>query len=347
MREQYSSDILEKLPKVDLHLHLDGSLKPETVFDLSIQEGLNLPAKNPNELLSYLQIQDTCTSLKEYLSKFDLVSSLLHTEKALERVAYELVEQAFEKNVQYIEVRFGPQLHRNNGLSLEQIIEAVINGLKRGEKEYGVKTNVIACCLRHHSIAENLEVIEAASSFHGKGLAAVDLAGDEAAFPAHLFREVFQLANKKGVPVTIHAGEAGGPENIYEAVTHLHAARIGHGVRLREDPKVKELILANRIPLEMCPISNIQTKACIDWDDYPIRDYFDNGILITVNTDNLTVSNTDITKELQNLMDKFQFSIEEISKILLNGIEAAFLSSSEKNSLRKKFHEDFLTLGIS
>ncbi|MCT2536346.1 adenosine deaminase [Aquibacillus koreensis] len=340
-------NIIEKLPKVDLHVHLDGSVKPETVFDLALDQGITLPTNNIKELSGYLKIEGDCDSLIEYLQKFDFVSQVLHTKEALERVAYEVVEQAYEENCKYIEVRFGPQLHTNKGLSLEEVIYSVIKGLKRGEKRYGVQANVIACCLRHHSTEENKEVIRAASAFHGKGLVGVDLAGDEATYPAHLFREVFELAKQKAIPVTIHAGEAAGPENIREAITNLGASRIGHGVRLKDDPELLNYVLENCIPLEMCPISNIQTKASASWDRYPIRYYFDRGLMITVNTDNMTVSNTCLTKELLILVEKFDFTLMEIGQVIMNSIDASFLDARAKKKLKNKFLAEYKRLEMT
>ncbi len=325
------------MPKIDLHLHLDGSVKPKTVLSLAKREKIKLPVYDERQLRGLMQIDDNCDSLTTYLSKFELVSRVLHSRYGLEQVAMETVEQAFKQNCKYIEVRFGPQLHRKKGLSLEQVIEAVINGLKKGERMYGVKANAIACCLRHHSIEENKEVIEAATGFVDAGLVAVDLAGDEATYPAQLFHQVFELANKKDLPITIHAGEAAGPENIDVAVNQLGANRIGHGVRLRDNLDLLDSIHLKQIPLEMCPISNIQTKTCNGWNDYPIRDYFDRGLLVTVNTDNLTVSNTTLTKEWIVLAEKYKFTVEELHQLSLNSIQASFLSKDEKAALSTTF----------
>ncbi|SDJ99547.1 adenosine deaminase [Sediminibacillus albus] len=329
--------LIQQLPKVDLHVHLDGSIKPETVLDLANQQGMDLPAITSSGLLPYLQVTDNCKGLNDYLSKFQLGASLLQTEAALERVAFETIEQASEHNCRYIEVRFGPQLHRQRGLGLEQVIQAVINGLQKGEKAFGIKAQAIVCCLRHQPASVNLKVVEAAAMFLGKGVAAVDLAGDEAGFPAFLFRKVFALAEKKGLPITIHAGEAAGPENIREAVSRLGAGRIGHGISLKQDPVLLQEICTNKIPLEMCPISNIQTKAADSWQEYPIREYFEQGLTVTVNTDNLTVSNTDLTKEYMMLAEKLDFTITEIVQLIRNGVEAAFLDMAEKNLLKHQF----------
>lgn len=338
--------LLSELPKVDLHVHLDGCIKPATLLKLADLQGIALPSMEISELAPYVQVGEGCTSLTEYLTKFDFVLPFLQTKESLEQVAYEVVEQAADHRIKYIEVRFAPQLHRENGLSAADAISHVIAGLQRGEASFGVKARAIAICMRNHSAAENSEVVEAASRFIGRGLVAVDLAGDETTYPAALFREVFALARELGIPVTIHAGEAAGPDNIEEAVLNLGARRIGHGVRLREDANILKMIKDQKIPLELCPTSNIQTKAVNGWDAYPIREYFDQGIVFTVNTDNPGVSGTDITKEYRVIAEKFGFTLAEIAKLILNGVEASFLEANEKAALKRDFEKILIQLGV-
>jgi adenosine deaminase len=340
-------DRIHRLPKVDLHLHLDGSVKLETILELALKQGIELPSYNKKRLLSYMQVGGECSSLKDYLNKFDFTLQFLQTGEALERVAYEVVEAAAADCCQYIEVRFAPQLHRKAGMSLEEAIHYVIAGLQRGEKQFGFQARAIAICLRSHSHQDNIEVIEAAAQYSGKGLVAVDLAGDEASYPPELFREVFALSHKRGMPVTIHAGEAGGADNIYEAVTRLGATRIGHGVRLKENPAILEMVRKQQIPLEMCPLSNIQTKAVAGWEVYPIREYYELGLKVTVNTDNPIVSGTTLTKEYGILADKFGFTEREIATIIMNGVDSAFLETDEKRALKLKMALQFQELGLN
>jgi adenosine deaminase len=346
MEMEPSSNIIGQLPKVDLHVHLDGSVRPETVLEIAELEGIDLPAYDTEALLPFMQVNDTCGSLTEYLSKFDFTTRFLQTGQALERVAYETVAQAASHNCHYIEVRFAPQLHRQQGLTAEEAIHYVIQGLGRGEKEFGTQARAIGICMRNHSQADNLEVIEASAAYMGKGLAAVDLAGDEASYPPELFREVFALAHKHAIPVTIHAGEAAGASNVYEAIKNLGASRIGHGIRVQENPDILDMVLKQQIPLEMCPVSNIQTKAVASWEAYPIRDYFDRGLMVTLNTDNPSVSGTDITREYSILSEKFNFTTPELARIVMNGVEAAFLEDSNKLQLKKRCQEAFLALGV-
>ncbi|MFD0670611.1 adenosine deaminase [Cohnella sp. GCM10027633] len=328
---------LAAMPKVDLHVHLDGSISPETLIALAGFQGMPLPTYDPERLLPYMQVgEQCCENLAEYLTKFDFVLPFLQTGDALAFVATEAVRQAAEHGTRYIEIRFAPQLHRHKGLSADESIRHVIRGLNIGARQYGVKSRTIAICMRHHDIAANLEVIEAAAMYKDQGLVAVDLAGNEAAYPAALFREVFERAGELGIPVTIHAGEAAGPDNIQEAITRLGASRIGHGVRLQEDERVLALVRDRRIPLELCPTSNIQTRAVGGWEDYPIRDYMARGLLVTVNTDNPGVSGTTITREYAALVERFGFSPREVAELILNGVEAAFLEGNEKEELRRE-----------
>ncbi|RIX51728.1 adenosine deaminase [Paenibacillus nanensis] len=326
-------DRMLSLPKVDLHVHLDGSVRPETVIALAKESGESLPVWEPELLLPYMQVQGECSSLVEYLNKFHFVGQFLHTSSALTRVAYELVEQAAENNCRYVEVRFAPQLHRKLGLTVVDTVRAVLEGLGRGERDFGVIARCIAICLRGHSEEMNREVIRAASQHLGRGVVAVDLAGAEAAYPPELYVDLFAMARERKLPITVHAGEAAGAASVRTAVERLGAARIGHGVRMNEDPSLVERIRKERIPLELCPISNLQTKAASSWQAYPIREYFEQGIAVTVNTDNLTVSNTTITKEYRMMHEQLGFSETELTKVVMNGAEAAFLQGTEKKEL--------------
>ncbi|MBB6635623.1 adenosine deaminase [Cohnella thailandensis] len=339
--------LIKELPKVDLHLHLDGGILPSTILELAAASGASLPASGTEGLLPYMQVDANCESLVDYLEKFNFVLPFLQDRESLKRAAFEIVESAAADNCIYIEVRFAPLLHIHKGLTVPDAIRSVIEGLNEGEARYGVKARVIAICMRHQPIDDNLEVVRAAALFLGKGLVAVDLAGDEANHPPARFREVFALARQLGIPYTIHAGEAAGADSIEEAIEGLGAVRIGHGVRLRENPALLEVVLARQIPLELCPTSNIQTKAVSGWADYPIRDYWDRGLLLTVNTDNPTVSGTSMTGECEALAERFRFTIEELASLMRNALNVAFLPANEKAALREEFDRRLSALGIA
>lgn len=338
---------IRRLPKLDLHVHLDGSVKPDTIKDLAKEQGKSLPAGTDGDLAPWMQIDETCTSLVEYLSKFNFVLPFMQTAESLERIAEEVVEQAAASGCLYVEVRFAPMLHTLEGLSAGEAILHTIAGLQKGERMFGVKARAIVICMRHDSVPKNLEVIEAAREYYGKGVVAVDLAGDEAGFPPVLHRDVFELASRYGLPITIHAGEAGGAENVKDSIARLGARRIGHGVRITEDPAVIELVKATRTPLEMCPVSNIQTKAVPGWDAYPIRSFMEQGILVTVNTDNMTVSGTTMNLEYEMLAEHCGFTLQELAQLAVNSAEAAFLEGEEKEELKAAVHKALHGLGLS
>lgn len=340
-------DELKSLPKIDLHLHLDGGVRPETVLEWAAEQGATLPAADAAGLRPFMTADENCASLVEYLAKFDFVLPFLQTAEALERCAFEVVQQAAEDNCFYIEVRFAPQLHTERGLTASDAIDAVIRGLRKGEERFGTRARAIAICMRHHGLERNLTVVRAAAAYKGRGLVAVDLAGDEAGYPPRPFREVFALARELGLPVTIHAGEAGGADNVIEAIEGLGASRIGHGIRSRENPLALELLRDRRIPLEMCPTSNIQTKAVSGWDDYPLREYLDAGLVVTIHTDNPTVSGTTMTQECRAAAERFGLSTSEIARLMANAIDAAFLEDQEKNALRGEFRRRVAELGIA
>lgn len=332
-----TNDQLMALPKIELHVHLDGSVLPQTLIDLADMQGSMLPTTDCDELLRYMSAPQDCQSLDEYLRTFDFVLPYMQTYAALERVAYELVKQCAAEQVQYVEVRFAPQLHRERGLSVAEIYEAVIAGLTRAEQQFNVIARCIGICLRGHSEAQNLEVVRVAAQYWHKGVVAVDLAGAEALYPPQLYEAVFQEAQQSGIPVTIHAGEAAGAESIAVAMKQLGAQRIGHGVRLQENIELLQEVVARQIPLECCPISNLQTKAVADWQHYPLVSYMEQGVIVTVNTDNLTVSQTSLGKELMALQMHCGLSAQAIVQLQRNAMNAIFLEQPAKQQFIAAF----------
>lgn len=339
-------DIIKRMPKAELHIHLDGSVRPRTVEEIAQEEGIALPDADPSALPRLLQVQPDCRNLPDYLSKFDLPLRCMQSEKALRRIAFEIVEDAALQGVKYMEVRFAPRLHTAKGLSLEAAIAAVLAGLEKGERSTGTVVRAIVICMRSHEPDANLRVMLAAQAFLGKGVVGLDLAGDEVRFPPGIHRRVFRLAHETGFPITIHAGEAAGPENIRESVVDLCARRIGHGVRLKEDPALLEWMIERRIALEMCVTSNVQTKAASDWESHPVKEYFRQGLVVTLNTDNTTVSGTDLTNEIQHAVDRLAFSLEDIARMTIHAVKASFLEESKKQPLLDRFRSDFRRLGV-
>ena len=315
---------------IDLHLHFDGSLLPRTVLELAQEQNVVLPASDPDELKLFLCAPSDCGSLNEYLEKFDLPLLVLQTKEAVRKAMYVLTSSLKEQGLLYAEIRFAPQLHTKKGMTQEETVKAAIQGMQEALAGSFFKAKLILCCMRGaDNREENLLTVRTAAAFLGRGVAAVDLAGAEALFPTEDFAEVFALAKELGVPYTIHAGEADGPESIWAAL-RMGASRIGHGVRACEDKELMEVLRERQIPLEMCPSSNVQTKAVPSFEEHPVLDYLRRGLLVTVNTDNMTVSDTTEEREYRLLSQRLGMTKEEHKKLLLNAADAAFLTAEER-----------------
>ena len=317
---------------IDLHLHLDGSLPPALVLELAKEQGVELPGLDQAGVRRLLSVPEDCESLNDYLRCFDLPLKILQSEEALDRAAYELGRTLGEQGLLYAEVRFAPQLHGARGLSQGRAVEAARRGLQRAVKERpGFSAQLILCCMLGGRDEENRETVRVAEKYLGSGVCAADLAGAEALYPTENYRELFAGARALGVPFTIHAGEAAGPQSVREAIS-MGAARIGHGVRSLEDPELLSLLAESRIPLELCYTSNLQTKAVSSPEAFPLRQYLRQGICATLNTDNLTVSQTTLRGEYGKL-EALGLTEEEESALMKNAVEAAFLSEDGKARL--------------
>lgn len=319
---------------IDLHLHFDGSLLPRTVLELAREQGIRLPAEEPDELKLFLTAPEDCKSLNEYLEKFDLPLLVLQTKEAIRKGMYTLVSSLKEQGMLYAEIRFAPQLHTRKGLSQEQVVKAAVLGMQEAMAGSFFKAKLILCCMRGaNNREENLQTVRTAAAFLGRGVAAADLAGAEALYPTADYEEVFALARELSLPFTIHAGEADGAESV-EAAIRMGASRIGHGVRAGEDARLLEELRERRIPLEMCPSSNVQTKAVPSLLEHPILEFLRKGLTVTVNTDNMTVSDTTVEREFGLLREKLGMTQEEHRQLLLNATDAAFLTEEERWRLR-------------
>ncbi|SJZ42383.1 adenosine deaminase [Selenihalanaerobacter shriftii] len=333
-------DLIRELPKVELHLHLDGSLRVETAIEIAQEFGIELPTVNKEELEDYLQVSDDCDSLAEYLKKFEFALKIMQSKEALIRIAYELVEDAAQENIKYLEVRFAPLL-LTESLSKEEVVEAVLTGLQRAEDDYDLEVNLILCCMRHQDPSKSVEVTELAINYLDAGVVGIDLAGDEANFPPEEHEQAFQLAKGAGLHRTVHAGEAAGADSVRKAIDYLSAERIGHGVRINEDQETVEIVQEQQISLEVCPTSNLHTNVIPNLEEHPIKDYYELGILVTVNTDNRTVSNLTLSEEYIALYNSLDFELSDIEEVILNGVKAAFISEEKKETLINEFKTEF------
>ena len=319
---------------IDLHLHLDGSLSPELVRRLAQLQRLPLP----ENLEAALTVPVDCQSLNDYLRCFELPVSLLQTAQALTLAVADLTQRLEAQGLLYAELRFAPSQHTGQGLTQAQVVEAAIAGLPKNKGEsWKFSAQLILCCMRGGDPAANRETVETAARYLGKGVCALDLAGAEALYPTEDSRELFQLASHLGVPFTLHAGEAAGPESVWQAL-ELGAQRIGHGVRAGEDPLLLEVLAQRRVTLELCPTSNLQTKAVPDLAHFPVREYLRRGIAATVNTDNMTVSHTTLEQEFQRLQP-LGLTKEERRTLLENSVQGAFLNANEKKALAQALNQ--------
>ncbi len=328
-----TDELLRALPKTDLHCHLDGSLRLATVLDLAEKQKVRLPAETPEALAKAIHMGETCGSLEDYLVAFDVTLAVLQTEEGLYRAAYELATDCAAENVRYLEVRYSPVLHTRQGLKPTTIVDAVLDGLRHAKRESGIKSNVIICGIRHMDPQTSVRLAELAVAYKGKGVVGYDLAGAEEGHPARHHHEAIQLILDNNVNVTIHAGEAYGPDSIAQAVHKCGAHRIGHGVRLRENGDLLNYVNDHRIPLEMCPSSNVQTGSVHGFASHPLKFYFDFGLRVTINTDNRLITDTTVTKELALAHREMGFTAEDLCTVLVQGFKSAFLPFREKQDL--------------
>ena len=333
MPAKLTLELLEKLPKTDLHVHLDGSLRLDTVIDLARRQGVKLPTEDREGLFRLLYAGDVCNSLDDYLKAFDITLSVMQTEESLERAAFELAEDAWHEGVRYIEVRYAPMLHTRAGLNLTDVVEAVLRGLRMAKRSLGIRAGLILCGIRSMSADSSLRMAELAVAFKNRGVVAFDLAGSEVNNPAKEHLRSFRLILENNINCTAHAGEAYGPESISQAIHRCGAHRIGHGTRLRENGDLLNYVNDHRIPLEVCVSSNLQTKAADSWESHPVDFYVDYGLRVTVNTDNRLMTDTTVSKELLLCHEHFGWSLDKIKEVLIAGFKSAFLPYREKTDI--------------
>lgn len=331
MTAAVTRELLARLPKAELHVHLDGSLRPATMLELADAAGVTLPADSPQALADHMLVREA-KNLEEYLDRFVVTLSVMQTTAALERIAYEFVTDVARENVRYVEVRYCPALHMP-ALSLEEAVEAPLAGLRRGEAETGTIARVIFCGLRTLPPATSLDMARAAVRYRDHGIVAFDLAGAEARHPAADHVDAFRYAAEHGLAITCHAGEGDGTASIRQAIERCHAQRIGHGVRLHEDGDLERLVRDRGIPLEMCLTSNMHTRTVPDVSRHPIRRYFDAGITVTLNTDSRLMDGVSLSDEYWKAHTRLGFDRSELERISLSAFEHAFLPEAEKRAL--------------
>jgi adenosine deaminase len=333
-KELTASVDIRTLPKVLLHEHLDGGLRPSTVVDLAADLGYRgLPTTDSKELATWFHRGAQRGNLPEYLEGFVHTTAVMQTDEALERVAFEFIEDMYDDGVVYAEVRFAPVYHTECGLTQDEVVAAVVRGLERGERTYGVEWGLIICAMRH--MQNSLEAAELAIRNRGIGVVGFDLAGGEDGFPPKKHVDAFQAIERANFYITIHAGEAYGPKSIWQALQYCGAHRLGHATRLRDDIEIlpdgtlqlgslAQYVLDRRIPLEMCLLSNLHTGACASLEEHPFGSFFRHGFRVCLNTDDRLMSDTSMTQETTLATELFDLKLRDLEKLSLNAMKSAF-----------------------
>lgn len=319
---------------IDLHLHLDGSISFKTARKLAGMQGIPFPYSD-DELKRAMSVMSDCRDLNDYLERFQLPCSLLHIREALYLCAYELLDELHAQGLQYAEVRFAPQRSCSDGLTQYDAVKIVLRAIEDAPLQCGLILSMMRGDDTHRA---NLETVEVAQAFHNKGVVAVDLAGAEALFPTRSFSEEFAKVNRSGVPLVVHAGEAAGAQSVREAVM-AGARRIGHGVRALEDDDTIKMLAERQITLELCPTSNLNTGIFPSYEAYPLRRLMDAGIRVSINTDNITVSDTTLANEWRHMIKSQQLNEDEILRILSDTIDASFAPQQLKQQLKRSLPE--------
>jgi adenosine deaminase len=325
-------DLLRRLPKAELHCHLDGSVRPETIVELAREYRITLPAPDADALREYMLVDDA-RNLEEYLQRFVVTLSVMQTADALERVAFELAEDAAREGVRYIEVRYAPILNIKGGLSLVEAVEAPLRGLARARRDHGITGRVIVCALRNLPASTSLDLARLAVDCQRDGVVGFDLAGGERGFPAADHLAAFQHAQEHGMHCTCHAGEGFGAASVRQAVDICGAERVGHATRLAEDEGLVDQFRRTHVALEICLTSNVQTKAVESFETHPLRDYYDRGLDVVLNTDNRLMSGVTLTDEYVRAAEHLDFTVAELCDIARTGFERAFLPDAERAEL--------------
>ena len=340
---ELSHELLRRLPKAELHCHLDGSVRAQTLLDLAAERDVPLPASTEREMDEYMLVRNA-RNLEEYLARFSVTLSVMQDSAALERIARELIEDAARDGVRYIEIRYSPVLNTQEGLSLDEAVAAPLRGIAAGTFATGTIGRVIICALRHLEPAVSSELARLAVAYRHEGVVGFDLAGGEWGNPARDHVESFTYARAHDLAVTVHAGEGYGAESIRQAVHDCGANRIGHATRLFEDPSLAQYVNDRRIALEICLTSNVQTCAVASYETHPLRAYFDQGQNVVLNTDNRLMSGTTLTDEYAHAASSLGFSLRELAQVARNGFESAFVPWRERVALLESVDRELASL---
>lgn len=327
-----SREQLRQLPKAELHCHLDGSLRASTLLELGRELGVPMPADTPDALAEHMWVRDA-RHLEDYLTRFEVTLGVLQRADTLERVTRELLEDARDDGVRYIEIRYAPVLSARGGMAIEEAVEAPLRALAWARDRLGVRGGLIVCSLRHFNPDLSLDLARLAVAYAGRGVVGFDLAGGEEGNPAAPHAAAFRLAREHGLACTCHAGEGAGAESVREAVHVCGARRIGHATHLVDDPALMDEVGAAGIAIEACLTSNVQTRAARDYASHPARRYLDHGLKVTLNTDNRLMSRTTLTDEYHHAVTDLGFTLDDACRVSRTAFECAFLPDAERRAL--------------
>lgn len=329
-----------EMPKVELHLHLEGAIPLETLFDLVQSKGKEPSIKTLDDLRTRL----TYTDFAHFIDVWTWKNTFIEEERDFEEIGYQVLRNLSKQNVKYVEAFYAPGDYWRQDLSVQGITEYLIEGKERAHRDFGIRSELIVDLIRDHGPGIGMQRLEQLTPYLGKGLIGIGLGGSEQGFPADPYASVYKEAKERGFRLTAHAGEVAGADSIWAAVEKLCVERIGHGVRAHEDPGLVSLLKEEQIPLEICVLSNVKTRVCESIEDHPIKKYFEQELMVTVNSDDPTMFNTSITQEYLVLAQKLGFSLNKIRRLTLNGIESSFMSGQDKESMTSRFEEQWQRL---
>ena len=332
--------LIERMPKVEQHIHIVGSIRPETVQWLATQSDIKIPdLADPENMARLFRYRD----FEDFINSYSIIMRYIRGEDQFERILYEMLEDEAKQNVRYVEASFSAPDHTRLGLNYSDMVKAINRGIERARFDFGVECNLRIDLVRDYGPDAGMKYLDVISECRER-VVAIDIGGREHAFPPEQFAAVYRKAKQMGFHLTAHAGETGGAQSIWNAVRDLGVERVGHGVSARDDPALIAHLLKNKISLEMCPISNLRTGVVDDIRNHPIRALFDKGLLVTVNSDDPRMFDTNMNREYQTLHNELGFTIEELFHLSLNGLDSSFLPEETKKRLREEFIKQFDTL---
>lgn len=332
--------IVAEIPKVELHLHLEGAIPLETLFQFIQRKEPNSSIKSLDDLRRKL----TYTDFAHFLELWVWKNTFITDEGDFEEIAYQALRNLSTQHVKYVEAFYSPGDYWRQGMSIQGITESIIAGKERASQDFGIRSELIIDLIRDHGPEKGIRYLEEVTPYLGKGVIGIGIGGKEQEFPPNPYADVYQEAKERGFRLTAHAGEASGAHSIRAAIEKLGVERIGHGLRAYEDPLLVSLLQERQIPLEMCVISNVKTGVCDTVESHPIKDYFQKGLLVTVNSDDPTMFNTSINQEYLALIQQLEFTLKDLKQLSMNGLEASFLSDEDKKVMRVQFDTEWQQL---